>query len=61
MKQAEPKVKMFLGGQEITGSGSWKLSTVPWYLKPWYWFKMRRIYRTRNRRRVKVILGNSPK
>lgn len=38
-------VKMFCGDQEIKGIGSWKVSTIPWYLKWWYWLKLRKASR----------------
>ena len=41
----DANVKLTVGGEEIIGIGSWKFSTIPWYLKWWYWLKIRRVYR----------------
>ena len=41
----EPKrMQMTIKGQKIVGIGSWKMTTIPWYRRWWYWLKMRRIY-----------------
>ena len=40
-------VKMLIGGKEIKGFGSWKINTIPWYLRWWYWLEMRRIYKNK--------------
>ena len=39
------KVRIWVGDKEVKGIGSWKISTIPWYLRWWYWLKMRRIHR----------------
>jgi len=39
------KVKMWIGDKEIIGTGSWKVDTIPWYLRWWYWLKVKRIYK----------------
>ena len=41
------KVKMWIGDKEIIGTGSWKVDTIPWYLRWWYWLKVKRIYKRR--------------
>jgi len=40
-------VTLWINGKEIIGIGSWELNTIPWYLRWWYWWKMRKIYRER--------------
>jgi len=44
------KVKMWVGDKEIIGTGSWKVDTIPWYLRWWYWLKVKRIYKRREKR-----------
>ena len=41
------KVKIWVGSQKIIGTGSWKMTTIPWYLRWWYSLKIRRIYKKR--------------
>ncbi len=38
------RVKIWIGDKEVIGHGSWKMTTIPWYLRWWYSFKIRRIY-----------------
>jgi hypothetical protein len=38
MNRKSRKVTMSVGGKKIEGFGKWKISTVPWYLKPLWWF-----------------------
>jgi len=46
MKKHKGKpVTLWVNGKEIIGIGSWELNTIPWYLRWWYWWKTRKIYR----------------
>ena len=40
-------MKMTLGGKEVKGSGSFAMTSVPWYLRWWYNWKIRRAYKHR--------------
>lgn len=33
------RVKIWVGDKEVIGNGSWKMTTIPWYLRLWYRFK----------------------
>lgn len=39
--------RIVVGDQEVTCTGSWKINTIPWYLRWWYWLNVRRIYSAR--------------
>ena len=38
-------MKMFLGNREIVGTGSFKMTNIPWYLRWWYKIKLWRVRR----------------
>ena len=46
--------RLWIGDKEIIGCGSWKITTIPWYLRWWYWLKMRRIYRGEDMKRYNL-------
>ena len=41
--------RLWIYDKEIKGMGSWKMTTIPWYLRWWYWLKTRRAYQGRKR------------
>jgi len=47
MAKPDGKCRMFIGDQEIKTTGTWKINTIPWYKRWWYWLKMKRIYKGR--------------
>ncbi len=36
--------RLWLGDKEIGSINSWKMTTIPWYLRWWYWLKTRKAY-----------------
>ena len=48
MKESS-NMKIMIGDKEVIGTGSWKITSIPWCLRWWYWLKMKRIYKYRGK------------